>query len=56
MKLQVLKAKVIEAASAALLETAINAFLSADTEDEYVEMQYHVWDATHYSVVILYTQ
>ena len=56
MKLQVLKAKVVEAASAAELETAINTFLSAETQREYVGMEYHVWDGTHYSVVVLYTE
>ena len=56
MKLQVLKARVIESDSAANLETAINTFLSTESQREYVGMEYHVWDATHYSVVVLYTE
>lgn len=59
-RLGFLKARIIEAANAAALETAVNTFLSgfgtpAVKEERFVSMDYYVL-AGAYSVCILYTE
>lgn len=55
MKLNHTVVAVIEAASAAALQAAVNAFLVAPGERTFISMQYVAFDSTHYSVLIVYT-
>lgn len=54
--LNALKAKVLEANGASALETALNAYLEDGAARKLVSCEYRVYDSSHYSVLILYTE
>lgn len=56
MKLGMMRVKVLEAATAAALETAVATWLATLTEEKVVVMLYQVPDSSHYSVLIAYTE
>ena len=55
MKLSQAKVKVITAASAAALETAVNTFLEAAKEGVFIDIQYQ-FVAGEYTACIVYTK
>lgn len=55
MKLRNLRVEVIEAASAAALQTAIETFLADGDERDLVELEFR-FDGDDYVVLILYTE
>ena len=56
MHLNHIVVEVIEAATAAALQDAINAFLVAPGERTFLSMQYMAFDNAHYSALIVYTK
>lgn len=55
MKARLVRVKVIESATAALLETGLQAFLAPLTEETLLSIDYKV-DAGVYSALVLYTR
>lgn len=60
-KLGFLKTEIIEAVSAAALQTAVNAFFKGNAgtaikEEKLVQIDWFVLDGTHYQAFIVYTE
>jgi hypothetical protein len=56
MKLQIVRVRVLDAATAALLEAAVNTFLATISQREFVSAHYAVIAGPVYSAMITYTE
>lgn len=60
-RLGFVRVRVIESATAALLQVDVNTFLTglgtpAIAEEKLIDLQYQAYDSTHYSAMIVYTE